>query len=217
MKRKGFSLIELMVVIAIIGLLAGMSFPAFSYFQEKGRRTTCQNNLKQIYIAVRAYSNQAWGNRFPCPQPGAATLGWGAVSAFADKMVWNNLQQNSSVLVCPGDKSIMATEPAYADLNSANGYKHTSYTFAFGLHPGATLKNRSASDIALISDDDGGVANALLTVYRGGRDGSAHSDDGGNAVFLEGSARWVSGAGGVIEKMYNDTAWNGTTGNGLVN
>ena len=50
-----FTLIELMVVIAIIGLLAAILFPVFSRVRENARRSTCQSNLKQIGLGIMQY------------------------------------------------------------------------------------------------------------------------------------------------------------------
>jgi len=64
MKIKGFTLIELLVVIAIIGILAAILLPALSRAREAARRSTCQNNLKQMGIVYKMYSGEHRG-RFP--------------------------------------------------------------------------------------------------------------------------------------------------------
>lgn len=62
--RRGFTLLELLVIIAIIVILAAIFLPVFAQVREKGRQSTCLSNLRQLGQAYMAYA-QDWDEQFP--------------------------------------------------------------------------------------------------------------------------------------------------------
>lgn len=54
--RRAFTLLEIIIVVAILALLAAILFPAFSRAREKARAATCLSNYKQVGLAIHLYA-----------------------------------------------------------------------------------------------------------------------------------------------------------------
>ena len=63
---RGFTIVELLVVIAVIGILMGLLLPAIQAARESGRRTACMSNAYQLGMAVNRFDQDK--GRVPCWQ-----------------------------------------------------------------------------------------------------------------------------------------------------
>ncbi len=80
-RRNGFTLVELLVVIAVIGILVGMLLPAVQTVREAARRTVCNNNMKQMALGMLNYESAH--SHFPAGITGNALrsrgLNWSSI------------------------------------------------------------------------------------------------------------------------------------------
>ncbi|QDT14490.1 DUF1559 domain-containing protein [Alienimonas californiensis] len=121
-RRAGFTLIELLVVIAIIAILVSLLLPAVQQAREAARRSQCQNNLKQLGLAMHNYHSQY--KMFPSGgtmlvEDGSAFL---SLLPFLDEgALWQKL---SNPIDTNGDGNIVWPGPDFVPFHKANDGNH---------------------------------------------------------------------------------------------
>ena len=139
-----FTLVELLVVLAVIGILVGLLLPAVQAARETARKITCFNNLKQIALAVQNY--EATHRTFPlgcvgCRRPRVSPRGFVPLRNSWNALILPQLEQSNvysqfnfersfrdasnrqaagtviSVFLCPSTSTTQRTGPTSGDVN----------------------------------------------------------------------------------------------------
>jgi len=128
-----FTLVELLVVISIIGLLAGLAVPAINGGLKSAKAGACLSNLHQIGVATIAY---AADNSFKLPDAGASSPEWAKTLA---SFVSTGTKSKKSIFVCPGcEKAVQ----------EATG---SDVAVTYGMHGGLMPKGKTASNITSVT------------------------------------------------------------------
>ncbi|MCS7191658.1 MAG: DUF1559 domain-containing protein [Armatimonadetes bacterium] len=113
--RFGFTLVELLVLIAVISLLAAILMPVLSKARESARKSVCQTNLRQIGVAFSLYTSD-YDDFYPCNGDANLWMGRNWRIVIQSYLPGNRVQslpigynqlltvQHSDILLCPSDE-----------------------------------------------------------------------------------------------------------------
>ncbi|MBV9848990.1 MAG: DUF1559 domain-containing protein [Armatimonadetes bacterium] len=209
MKWRGFTLVELLVVIAVISVLAAIILPVFASARERARQASCASNLRQLGMAFSEYA-QDNDELLPGATDGSGGAGveggWVFYSVFgspapaAFDVTRGGLYpyvKSKEVFVCPDDGQARASGLSYA-VNSCTVDRGADATAFPQPRPGKSLAAFPAPAATLLlgeeaADGDdhrtGSTNDGYLSLFFDDAVSVRHTG-GSNVSFLDGHVKW---------------------------
>jgi len=134
LNRSGFTLLELLMVIAVVGILAALLLPALGFAKGYAKRSACISNLKQINLGRHLYSDDHNG-LLPIITNSGPPLVWSDYEIFMRSYVGlkGNPSPSDKLFACPADTFYYENNDYVADsLHVQSRYRFSSYAFNAG-------------------------------------------------------------------------------------
>ncbi len=183
-REAAFTLVELLVVVAIIAILAAILFPVFARARENARRSSCQSNLKQMGIGLLQYT-QDYDERFPM---GLSTDGLGSFSTTFDHI--QPYLKSRQIGICPSDgdaPDVALGLPGTTPISYTANQKLTTAP-GFGDAPSPSLAQIGQSArLPALWDAINASANPMAPDVKVNR----RHFDGANCLFADGHVKWA--------------------------
>jgi prepilin-type N-terminal cleavage/methylation domain-containing protein len=143
-RRRAFTLVELLVVIAVIAILASILFPVFAQAREAARSNTCAANLRQLGIALQLYGRDHDG-RYPPQDPGLPALVLPYVNDISIFRCPSDAAPASTLRALNAEPPLAPNGPRYPGLiRVPAGFGYTSYQYRGGM----TVRDRGDTPVA---------------------------------------------------------------------
>lgn len=125
MRKNGLTLIELVVAIAIIGILSAVLLPALARAREAARRASCQSNLKQMGLVFKMYASEIRSQKLPQMKVfdcDGNVHPWTTI--FHAEGVYPDYLSDWKVIVCPSAVNVSTPEAMWDDGATPSGNWH---------------------------------------------------------------------------------------------